>query len=91
MSEMVERVARAMGDAADACCDDMGILDPDLLLDLAAAALAAMREPTPAMLRAVVKWAGFEDEPDRTAIQIADEMWKVGLDAALAETPDADR
>ena len=45
MSEMVERVARAMGDAADAYAAGEGfdpeVFDADLLLELAAVAIEA--------------------------------------------------
>ncbi len=66
MTEMVERVARQMGDAADAYaagegCDEVGILDPDLLLELAAVAIAAMREPTEAMTNAAVNTDAMRD------------------------------
>jgi len=47
---MVERFARAMGDAADAYaagegCDDVGVLDADLLLEMAANVIKAIRDP----------------------------------------------
>jgi hypothetical protein len=64
---MIERVARAM------CAADGGSQEVDvhLYLDMAAAAIAAMREPTEAMTRTL--WTGI---PPKAA-------WQAMIDAAL--------
>jgi hypothetical protein len=71
MSEMIERVARAM------CAADGGSLEVDVhhYLDMARAAIKAMREPTAAMVRAT----GLPPE----GITV---YWKAMIVAALAET-----
>jgi hypothetical protein len=76
---MVERVARAMGEAADAWaagegCDEIDVLDADMLLEMAAVAITAMREPTEAMCRAATRNK-----------RIADAIWCAMIDAALGD------
>jgi len=86
MSEMVERVARAIAAAADDT-------DWELYRSEARAAIEAMREPTEAMLAAVIPYPENTTVPRPTmeAATMADRLafrsrWQDGIDAALAET-----
>ncbi len=54
----LERAARAMGDSADKWaagegCDDVDILDADMLLEMSAVALEALREPSEEAIEAM--------------------------------------
>jgi len=71
MSEMIERVAKAIYEAMDLSDG----LDGTAAKTYARAAIEAMREPTEAMLNAsyLTSWD-------------ADEVWKDMIDAALQET-----
>ncbi len=85
-SEMVELVKGAIGNAADAWaagegCDEVGVLDAEYCERLARAAIAAMREPTEAMLDAL-------DDPDAAErlLQRAswrEDIWRAMIDGAL--------
>jgi len=102
MSEMVERVARALvtlhGGRWDAMIfeSEDGELCQHAYLELARAAIAAMREPTDAMkaegceeLGGFVTqdlWDGFAHSSD-----VAAAIWRAMIDAGLAEPADADR
>ncbi len=74
MSEMVERVAKALAPGVDA----QPIMDHEFWCVIARRAIAAMREPTAAMLKAGARGGG-ED-----SIGLADGIWSAMIDAALA-------
>lgn len=85
-SNMVERVARAMGDTADAYaagegCDDLDVLDADLLLELAAAAIATLTEPTEAMLDRGYHESGPID--GAIAYAVVGQIWRAMIAVAL--------
>ena len=69
---MIERVARALLD------EDRSAFTSDYYQRMARAAIAAMREPTPAMLHAGVD---FRERNART-----ERIWQAMIDAALNET-----
>lgn len=81
MSEMVERVARAI----DACCADGVSRDWQWWENEARAAIEAMREPTEKMLvdaGTMDGYEGIEGHADRDHI----EWWDNMIDAALSMT-----
>lgn len=103
MSGMIERVARAIyaADMSDdeALFDMMSPSQRDVVLDIARAAIAAMREPTEGMLagtEAPGAWGaeprfvvpvGYENGPIYRE-QCA-EIYQAMIDAALEERPDS--
>lgn len=94
MSAMVERVARAIYDAADASGEYVGTWDRAyVVLDgafdlrvLARAALAAMREPTEEMLDAV-SMRDIEGTDAHAWRMEAADHWRAMIDAALDAAP----
>ena len=84
----IEEVARAIWDE-DTQCDGL-VTTSDwqefkpIYMRVARAAIEAMREPTPEMLRPLWSCCAI-DEAD--AIAGASEAWKLAIDAALKETP----
>lgn len=101
MSEMVERVARAIGDTPNRYggtlrallttlkripeLRDSPLSDAEVLEWLARAAIEAMREPTRAMYRTFDKDGGDVMEHRGAAI----DYWTAMIDAALAPAPTA--
>lgn len=98
MSEMVERVARAL-EVADGCGPDdpayirfpgavsFGLCWRDKYADKARAAIAAMREPTDAMTAAADDLDVYplgSSTPSQSAM--IDEKWQAMIDAALDDT-----
>jgi hypothetical protein len=88
---MVERIARAMGDTADAYaagegCDEVGVLDANLLLELAATAIAAMREPTEMMANSAWDAAHSKAASERVLILPPELTWRAMIEAALANS-----
>lgn len=89
MSEMVEKVARAIYAAQTgvAVPDELWALCKtssdfmDNLLFSASAAIAAMREPTPEMLK--VAW-NYASHPDKEFV-LDGGMWREMIDAALQD------
>lgn len=80
-SDMIERVARAIAEEAAMWGDEA--TRPEVRHALARAAIAAMREPTEAMVE-----AGASDviqSPCNTSYEIATDAYRVMIDAALAE------
>ena len=75
MTDMIERVARAM------CSADGGSLEVDVhhYRDMSRAAIEAMREPTDAMLEFRLFFGSGE------ACQWAPHVWRAMIDAALGE------
>ena len=73
MSEMVGRVAVVIAEAIDAAT-----AQGDFAKDIARAAIAAMREPTEAMIRAC-------DWPNTDRNSSLEDVWRVMIDAALAK------
>jgi hypothetical protein len=73
MTEMIERVARAI---ADAFMEDYSEA-PNLYDEMAEAAIAAMREPTEAMIEAG-RWPAEDDGPAA--------CWQAMIGAALTPT-----
>jgi hypothetical protein len=80
MSELVERVAKAIAD-----CNGH---DWEHYCDEASATIAAMREPTPEMLNAgtAIIAEYFGERSYSTGVNTAREVWYDMIDAALAET-----
>lgn len=96
MSEMVERVARALYEGALA--DHRAGLRPLVFADMtgpdhrywlarAREAIVAMREPTEAMVDAAMSF-GWQPEPLNIGY---DDAWRVMIDAALGLPPNAGR
>lgn len=79
---MVERVARAIRENDDACGGERHGQYWD---DLARAALEAMREPTPTMLRAAVDNDNGDVYGETGFIGNLKIMWGSAIDAALSE------
>lgn len=86
MSEMVERVAGAIYDAAGDCDQEMNLAAARAL---ARAAIAAMREPTEAMKAA----GGFAymERGGMNARDGSDDIWRAMIDAALKQAGGGDR
>lgn len=82
MTEMVERVARAIDEVANP--DHDGGFTPSNLQAMARAAILAMRSPTMAMARAACVRAA-QEQVRPVAIHLADtyECWYAMIDAAL--------
>ena len=80
MSEMVERVAKAIHAAQYARIHDeaLGLTD----LDVARAAISAMREPTDAMRDAATK-AAERDEAHMSTYHCVSEGYRAAMDEAL--------
>lgn len=80
MNEMVERVAKAIHAAQYARIHDeaLGLTD----LDVARSAIAAMREPTEAMLDAATK-AAERDEAHMSTYHCMAEGYRAAMDEAL--------
>lgn len=86
MSEMVERIARAIAaDNENWPYDRRPWSEQRYLLERARAVLAAMREPTKAMEKAVGEGLNH-DGPHTT---VPDNHWQRMIDAALGEEPKA--
>jgi hypothetical protein len=97
MSEMVERVAMRMAQMSKARVAGMHTVNAlpmdgeENFLDLARAAIEAMREPTVAMIdRGCADWAnlypGFEGEkPQPTAGDVASAIYAAMISAALKD------
>jgi hypothetical protein len=92
MSEMVERVARALqrddfetANEADAVWNDQSEPDPykESYRSSARAAIAAMREPTALMLFVARKMEA--DNEHRWVKAVGHDYWEAMIDAALAE------
>lgn len=98
MSDMVERVARAMFEASIAMCDAQN-MPPEALnwdeipeklpqdsrpmwLSFARAAIAAMREPTPGMVEAAPRMTGADGQEYLMGLV---PVWNAMIDAALRE------
>jgi hypothetical protein len=80
VSEMIERVARAIAE------QNHGLTTWDEWIDEARAAIKAMREPTEAMMNGL----RITRECDSTAALWAPIVWRTMIDAALCkEKPDA--
>lgn len=94
MSEIIERVARAMADKFEDHFGGEVALSDHLSQKMARAAIEAMREPTEEM-----KDLGANGVPDRpcpysglpTEEAHAAEIWGIMIDAALAPTSPPDR
>ena len=75
MSEMIERVAKAIDAAANDAADDYEeYCSPRMALAAARAAIEAMREPTDEM---------FRDGQEISELKMAEETWWAMIDAAL--------
>jgi hypothetical protein len=88
MSEMIERVARAINDARYDYKSDASwvpLLDD---LTVARAAIEAMREPTKAMIRETYGLHEFDNDDMGVSKKDAAKNWKMMIDAALKETTD---
>jgi hypothetical protein len=72
MSEMIERVVKAMRETGLDCCT----WGDEVMAELATAAITAMREPTDAMVNALDD--GDEDHG-------LEHGWRAAIDAALAD------
>lgn len=84
MSEMIERVARAIEEVVG--CPDNS--NGDFLKVAARAAIEAMREPTETMSRVAERPGdNAEGSPGSIAYWQADGIWKNMIDAALATEP----
>lgn len=79
MSEMVERVARAMAEGAGFCWENCA---QSQWRDDAKNAIEAMREPTPDMMKAVWE-ARFDDTYNGSQAPAAHAMCVAMIDAAL--------
>jgi uncharacterized protein (UPF0548 family) len=94
---MRERIARAMMDnqLGQGAYDEATFLgaraECAMWCSHADAALAAMREPTKAMVRAMAKWRGTELMDNAAEDEVRHELtayWRVATDAARNEQPD---
>lgn len=96
MTDMIERVARAIGDAIETAGQPGHLRtqrpDRDVLLTVARAAIAAMREPTKEMLLnaefADMQGGNYAYNSDGTDfLEYADAIdhWRAMIDAALSE------
>lgn len=86
MSEMVERVARAISEADGAPWEHMSDAHKRGTREAARAAIEAMREPTPAVREQLAAWSA-NDPGDITGSANLDEMWAALIDAALQPYP----
>ncbi|WP_049732876.1 hypothetical protein [Rhizobium ecuadorense] len=77
MESMVEKVARAI-EGQDVLDDD------DKYRSMAIAAIAALRTPTEAMIKAEAEFDYYEGNRGRTKSE-AEEVWSAMIDAALKE------
>ena len=81
MSEMVERIAIAVCEADGCLWSEATDLDKGLYRDTARAAIAAMREPTDAMIGQGYGYAiSYEDEG---VVESPSEVWRAMIDEAL--------
>jgi hypothetical protein len=88
MSEMVERVARAMCKEAfgDCVCEnECRSADCQDKKRYALAAIEAMREPTQQMrLAGISEWSRSDPTPEHESTLIFNAIWRAMLDAALS-------
>ena len=86
MTDMIEKVALAIMDAAKITPSRDQLDDPNDPIEgyglMAKAAIAAMREPTEAMAKAML-WAGVTHGEDKTEWRCFEDAWQAGIDAAL--------
>ncbi len=81
MSEMLVRVATAIRDKYRQAVVEDRLMDS---MELARAAITAMREPTEEMSDAGA-WFDADDRGNQGSLSVATGVWKVMIDAALKE------